>query len=418
MGRFVGRARCGAAMVELTQLTRALQSWIVEAYDVWWRHGADHVRGGFHERLNHDLTSPGEPRRSRLHPRQAFAYSHAPLLRWAGPSARAVEHALGFFMAHYRREDGLFRALVSPQGDPLNDEIVLYDQAFALLGLASGYAALNEERWRESAIELHDAVRARLAHTDVGFAERFAQAEPLSANSHMHLLEATLAWSELDEDPRWRKLAEELVELALTRLIDPHTGALPEFFTANWRRQPDWVVEPGHQFEWAWLLLRFLASRTDAQIERAALRLIEIGETHGVHRKRRAAIASLGTDFSVRDPHARLWSQCERIKAACSAHALTGAAQYEAMALEATETLANYLDTPIRGLWRDRLDAWGSFIEEPAPASSLYHLVGAVLELSRLVERLWPLNAESTQDVTSASAGAAPRDLPGGFPDR
>ena len=47
-----------------------------------------------------------------------------------------------------------------------------------------------------------------------------------------------------------------------------------------------------------------------------------------------------------------------------------------------------YLDTPIRGLWRDRLDAWGSFIEEPAPASSLYHLVGAVLELSRLPERL------------------------------
>jgi mannose-6-phosphate isomerase len=403
-------------MVELIQHTRALRSWIVDAYDLWWRHGADHVRGGFHERLNHDLTSTGEPRRSRLHPRQAFAYSHAARLRWGGPSSSAVEHALRFFMAHYRREDGLFRALVSPQGRPLNDEIVLYDQAFALLGLAAGYAALGEERWRASGIELHDALRARLAHPTLGFMEKFAQTEPLSSNSHMHLLEATLAWSDLDEDPRWRTLAEEIVEFALTRLIQPRTGALPEFFTADWRLEPDWVVEPGHQFEWAWLLLRINASRQDRRIERTALRLIEIGETHGVHRERRAVIALLGSDFSVRDPHARLWSQCERIKAACSAHALTGAAQYEAMALEAAETLRTYLDTPIRGLWRDRLDAWGSFVEEPAPASSLYHLVGAVLELSRLAERLSSLGAEPTQNI--ASAGAAPRDLPGGFADR
>ena len=257
MGRFVRRARRGAAMVELTQLTRALRSSIVEAYDVWWRHGADHVRGGFHERLNHDLTSTGEPRRSRLHPRQAFAYSHAPRLSWNGPSASAVEHALHFFMAHYRREDGLFRALVSPEGEPLDDDIVLYDQAFALLGLASGYATLREERWRDTGIELTMRYGRDSRIRQPASPKAFAQAEPLSSNSHMHLLEATLAWSELDEDPRWRNLAEEIIELALTRLIDARTGALPEFFTADWRPQPDWVVEPGHQFEWAWLLLRF-----------------------------------------------------------------------------------------------------------------------------------------------------------------
>ena len=95
---------------------------------------------------------------------------------------------------------------------------------------------------------------------------------------------------------------------------------------------------------------------------------------------------------------------------------MTGAAQYEAMALEAAETLATYLDTPIRGLWRDRLDASGSFIEEPAPASSLYHLVGAALALSRLTERAAPLNTESMQNVTLAGTRTAPRDLPGSGP--
>jgi mannose/cellobiose epimerase-like protein (N-acyl-D-glucosamine 2-epimerase family) len=416
MGRLVGRARRGKAMVELTQITSSLQTWLLHTYDVWWQHGADRVRGGFHERLNHDLTSTQEPRRARLHPRQAFAYAHASRLRWSGPSSSAVEHALRFFMAHYRREDGLFRTLVSPDGAVLDDGVLLYDQAFALLGLAAGYATLRDERCRQSGVELYETLHARLAHPTVGFNESFAAGQPLTANSHMHLLEASLAWAEIDRDPRWSSLAAQLVELALTRLIDPRTGALPEFFSADWQPEPERVVEPGHQFEWAWLLMRFNASAREPVIERAALRLIEIGESHGVHRKRRAAIASLAADFSVRDPHARLWSQCERIKAACGALALTGAAQYRAMTTEATETLVTYLDTPVRGLWRDRLDAWGTFIDEPAPASSLYHLVGTVLELSRVAEPLSPIGKGSR--VSSAGSGAATRNPSGRFADR
>jgi mannose/cellobiose epimerase-like protein (N-acyl-D-glucosamine 2-epimerase family) len=165
-------------------------------------------------------------------------------------------------------------------------------------------------------------------------------------------------------------------------------------------------------------LLRFNASIADPSLERAALKLIEIGESHGVHRRRRAVIASLAADFSVRDPHARLWSQCERIKAACSALALTGAARYRSIAHEATVTLVSYLDTPTRGLWRDRLDARGSFIEEPAPASSLYHLVGAVLELSRVAQAAPEGSAEANVNSPSTGAAAPTRNPPGGFADR
>ena len=51
-------------------------------------------------------------------------------------------------------------------------------------------------------------------------------------------------------------------------------------------------------------------------------------------------------------------------------------------ALTAARGLARYLETPKRGAWRDRLLADGSFVDEPAPATSLYHLVVAILELS------------------------------------
>ena len=43
-------------------------------------------------------------------------------------------------------------------------------------------------------------------------------------------------------------------------VIDPATGALREFFDAERHSAPRYqgrIVEPGHEFEWAWLLLRW-----------------------------------------------------------------------------------------------------------------------------------------------------------------
>jgi len=44
-----------------------------------------------------------------------------------------------------------------------------------------------------------------------------------------------------------------------------------------------------------------------------------------------------------------------------------------------------YFETPVRGVWRDRLSVAGTFIDESVPASSVYHIAGAALALERLV---------------------------------
>jgi mannose-6-phosphate isomerase len=41
----------------------------------------------------------------------------------------------------------------------------------------------------------------------------------------------------------------------------------------------------------------------------------------------------------------------------------------------------------VKGLWRDRLNSDGTFVQEPAPASSFYHIVCAILEVDRAVRR-------------------------------
>jgi len=46
----------------------------------------------------------------------------------------------------------------------------------------------------------------------------------------------------------------------------------------------------------------------------------------------------------------------------------------------AVEALRDYLDAPVPGLWYENRAADGSFVIDAAPATSLYHIIGAVAE--------------------------------------
>lgn len=384
-----------AALQAAIQTCETLKNWLLDdAYTRWWQQGADIVRGGFHERLSPDGVGLDEPRRARVHPRQIYCYSLADDMGWPGPAPKAVQHALEFFLQHYRRPDRLFRGLVNPDGTPVKERAVLYDQAFALMALACAYETFARDEHRRLARELHDVMRAQLGHHLAGFEESQPRILPLLSNSHMHLLEASLEWSDMDHEPLWAKLAEEIVELALTCFIDPATGFVLEFFDREWRPAAGIdgkVVEPGHQFEWAWLLLRWSArfptARSAERATSVALRLAALGEEFGVDRTRGVVVNTLLTDKVVRDAQARLWPQTERIKAACAVAERTGDARYWAAADEAARALLKYLNTPLPGLWYDKMTLEGTFIEEPAPASSFYHIVCAIAELEHATKR-------------------------------
>jgi mannose/cellobiose epimerase-like protein (N-acyl-D-glucosamine 2-epimerase family) len=364
----------------------ALSSWLIQqAYPCWWSNGVDHERGGFHESLRQDGTPSGEARRARLYPRQIYSFSVSGDLGWSGPATDVVRQGLEHLLAQYRRPDGLYRTLVAPDGTPLVEQAVLYDQAFVLLGFASAHRALGDTGTRDAARELLARLDATLRNPAGGYEESAPRSLPLLSNSHMHLFEACLEWMARDDDHRWRDLAEEIVELALRRFRDPATGFIREFFDGDWSAMPGEdadVVEPGHQYEWAWLLLRWSQRTHDTRTSQVALELIDRAEKHGVDPQRGVAINSLFGDGRARDARARLWPQTERIKATCLAARLTGRSDYADIAAGATRSLMKYLDTPTPGLWRDTMDERGDFVEQLAPASSFYHIVSAALQLA------------------------------------
>jgi hypothetical protein len=200
---------------------------------------------------------------------------------------------------------------------------------------------------------------------------------PPAYRARVTVVSVALAWEEAGE-AGWSGLSDEIAGLALGAFID-HRGVLSEFFDADWRRadgDDGRLVEPGHQFEWAWLLDRWGRARGRADGQLAARALHEAGR-QGVDPRRACAVNALWQDLTVRDGWARLWPQTEFLKSALALGETEDA-------LQAAAGLRRYLDTPVRGLWRDRQGPTGGFAPGDAPATSLYHIVGAIRQLEEL----------------------------------
>jgi mannose/cellobiose epimerase-like protein (N-acyl-D-glucosamine 2-epimerase family) len=358
----------------------ALKRWLFDvALPLWWEYGADRVHGGFHEAISLDGSPLARPHRARVITRQAFSYCEAGRLGWLGPWREAQRHALDYFREHFIAADATVVSVVGLDGEVSDPSFDLYNQAFALLAYASGHRTLGEaDGWRRQAVALRTTLEQSYAHPLGGFVEDLGGGLPQRSNPHMHLLEAALAWIAIDDDPGWRRMADAIVTLCLENFIDPATGALGEFFAADWSPAPGvegLICEPGHHYEWAFLLDRWVRL-TARKPPEAAPRLIAFADSHGLDPRRGVAVNAVLADGGVHDPVARLWAQAERIRA----YLAQRRSKDEVAA--AIKGLRRFLATPTEGVWFDQLGADDVFVLEPARATSLYHIIGAVAELS------------------------------------
>ncbi len=390
------------------QITAAYKQWLfTDALPLWWTLGADHQGWGFYEYLERDGTPTKMARRMRVQARQVYVFAKAGEMGWRGPWRAAVEHGLKGLYKYYKTNDGRFKTLVDVTGNGLDENILLYDQAFIILAL-SAVRNINPDA-QQQALALLSCIEEKMRHKAGGFVE--AGERKFQSNPHMHLFEAALAWVESGQgDPRWRALADEIAQLALTHFIDQN-GFIREFFQEDWqpaKGEVGQIVEPGHQFEWAWLLERYYNISQDPMILAAAKRLFEAGEqsvdrTRNVALDRFYAVAADGGDHSAgaklqwqaATQNARLWPQTERLKAALTLGDISSPEGFKAGVDKSSGTsvpstiingsisLARYLDMDVNGLWQDNLLADNTFLQEPVTASSLYHIITAVEQLMK-----------------------------------
>ncbi|MTI08102.1 AGE family epimerase/isomerase [Roseibium denhamense] len=382
----------------LLKISEELTSWLTQkALPVWSSAGIDASTGACFESL--DLKSgaaASDTVRARVPPRQIYAFLEGANLGWDGAAADIAVSLWAWYERTFREDLEHYGNVTGPSGELADGTFDLYNQAFALFALAQIARFIPEraDLAHEEAERLLTYIEAHFQHPRDGFFDTPEKSAPLKSNPHMHLFEACLAWEETSENSVWQDLADEIAELALVAFIDPVSGGLREFFDLDWSPMPDAsgrIMEPGHQFEWAWLLVRWGTARQDADALIAARRLYDIGRTFGVDDTRGAVFMALSDDFTVLDPIARLWGQTEWLKAAIALAKVSSGPERTAYLDDipdaAEAMLAFFKDVPA-GLWHDKLKPDGTFADEPAPASSFYHIVCAISELQAFTKEL------------------------------
>ncbi|MGY3534554.1 mannose/cellobiose epimerase-like protein (N-acyl-D-glucosamine 2-epimerase family) [Bradyrhizobium sp. USDA 4452] len=393
----------GAGFTAARHVHQRLRAWLLDdAIPLWSSVGLD-AAGSFCEAISQGGHPVVAARRARVPARQIYALLTANRLG-ARIDVKQVLRGVDRYFVDFARPDGLFRCLLSHDGMILSDGATLYDQAFAMLAGAA-VARHSRRRAERLAHSVRDCLIRTCRHPAGGFSESDRPSSLRYSNPHMHLLEACLAWIELDASGTWHQLAQEIVDLALARFIGAG-GAIYECFNADWSPQAGIagrVVEPGHQFEWSWLLTKWANSTGNDAVYRAVDQLQKIGEERGVARPRSVVVDTILDDFTVLEDTSRLWPQTERLKAAV-ARAERGGDAWWAVAAEAGESLERFLQTPIKGLWWDRMSANGEF-SEAATASSLYHLVCAIDTLDQAIQRRAAVPASSSSGISVIGCG-------------
>jgi len=331
-------------------------------------------------------------RRTRVAARQVYSYALARRMGYAGDTDSVIDAGLDWLAGPAATPDGLVYAVLTPNGEVVKGEFDFYDHAFALLAYASAFAVRPHDKSLEAkALVIRDRLLSTYKHPVRGFEESSPRTLPLKTNPHMHMFEASLAWIEAGGDSVWKDIAAEIAQLCLDKFLHPENGSLREYFDGDWNPlegEMGRIIEPGHQFEWAWLLVRWAAISGDDKFIAPARRLVEIAEDFGTDHARNATIFELWDDFSVKDPKARLWAQTERMKAYVALQSVAATPEEKAACVEtlikAAEGLELYFDAPISGLYRDKMNPDGTFVQEPAPASTLYHIICAIDEMDKV----------------------------------
>jgi mannose-6-phosphate isomerase len=356
------------------------------AWPHWLRHGIDYDAQAFHEYLAHDGSGcAADFRRLRVVTRQIIVFSEAARLGIEGASA-AVDIGLRYLERYAGRPETGFAWRFDLEGRIIDDRRDLYDHAFTLLALANAALALPQRRTvlREVALALDTYLQSMFRHPSGGYAEGVPPALPRRQNPHMHLFEAYLMTYEVFGDGLFLQRGDELATLMLERLFQWPESALPEYFDDTLvpiRERGHFVVEPGHHAEWVWLLNwhRRLSGKGYPRREEALTALMRFLDAYGVNATTGGLVDELWSDGTVKSGSSRLWPQTEYLKAE-----LLRSDRDEARIARVLAALMAYVEAAPAGLWHERHTEEGGFSKEPSPASSLYHLTGAIMFASRM----------------------------------
>ena len=380
-------------MISLDNSER-VKGWLFgKALPFWAETGADKKFGGFVEQLGFNGSDAAAPyKRVRVTCRQVYSFAHAKLLGWDDATGFIHDGAEFLVAKAWQGDAAGFARRLNRDGSVLDPTPDLYEHAFAILAFSFAYRATGEGGYRDWALKTYDWIDAHLRdHNGEGFWHQRPPEGPRQQNPHMHLTESSLDALQATGDARFRALGTELTTLFHDRLFDHNTKTLTEYFDRQWRPaagEKGLIVEPGHQFEWAWILSRAMRvlGAGDVGVIHA---LVETGDRLGLNAATGAVMNRVARNGQPLDAGSRSWTNTERLKALIALAEQGDGATAEqidaAIDLLFTHFLSSHHGKDIpEGAWIDEIDAAGVPVSETIPASIFYHFMLAFAEVLRV----------------------------------
>ena len=278
-----------------------------------------------------------------------------------------------------------------------------YGMAFVLLAYSTALSAGIKQAapWID---ETWDLLEARFWDAEYGLYRDEADADwnfsPYRGqNANMHLTEALLAAWEATQNTRYLQRALAVADVMTRRQAQQAGGLVWEHYDAQWNIDWDyhrddpkhlfrpWGFQPGHQTEWAKLLLILDRHAPHDWLLPTATHLFDTAVARAWDHEHGGLCYGFAPDGSVCDGDKYFWVQAESIATAALLHARTGdprhLADYDRLWAYAWQ---HFIDHQ-HGAWYRILDRQNNKLsDEKSPAGKTdYHTMGACHEVLRLL---------------------------------
>ena len=365
-----------------------LRAWAIEkALPLWAGAGFDREQGRFEERLSlAGAPIADAPQRLIVQARQIYSYGLATRRGWYR-GRDLIEEAYASMIRDFHHPDGRdgWVSSVARDGKVIDATRDLYSHAFVLLGVASYIQAVGDPKALAIADETLAFVDGSLSAADGGYFDALPRADALRRqNPHMHILEGLLSLWAASGEPRYLARAEKIFALFAAHFFQPDHGVLGEYYDDRLERAAGItgdIVEPGHHYEWVWLL-RWLERESGCAVGLYADGLYRHADAHGYSGDGLIMDELLRDGRSHKRSH-RTWPVTEAIKGNLAEAGAGRAGAADKAAALADRLHERFLSNVVPGGWMDRLDERGLPATDFMPASTLYHLLCMLDELDR-----------------------------------
>lgn len=380
---------------------------LINILNYWAAYTPDHEQGGFYGKINrfNEIDKQAD-KGSVLNSRILWTFSAAYTRLGRETDLQMAERSFAYIKAHFIDPDyGGVYWTVKNSGQPADTKKQIYAQAFAIYALAEFYRATQNAEALQIAKTLFSTIEKHSYDAVFdGYFEAFSQNwaliddlrlsekdanEKKTMNTHLHILEAYANLYKVWPDAGLQDKIKGLIDLFLTKIINPETNRLNLFFNEKWVVKST-SVSYGHDIETAWLLYEAAetAGTTEQILQVKNLSVKMASATIDGVNKDGSMLYEYDPASKHTDAQRQWWVQAESVVGFLYAFQLSNEPGFYTQFLKTWQYIKNHIIDHENGEWIWGINAEGNVMESEDKVGlwkCCYHNARMCLEVMGLI---------------------------------